>query len=158
MSAIDDGAAPGPPAEPGASAAGNDPPTVQARSDAFISYRRLPVDLAFVDHLQEALAARGKHVWLDRTNIEPAADWSQRIDRGIEAAKAFIFVVTPESVVSEQCRRELDTAVKYHKLIVPVVLRDTARQDLPSSLLKPNWIFFGPGHDAERGLDGVITA
>ena len=33
-------------------------------------------------------------VWVDRTDIEPAADWSERISRGIEAAKAFIFVIT----------------------------------------------------------------
>jgi hypothetical protein len=98
------------------------------------------------------------HVWVDRTDIEPAADWSERVVRGIEAAKAFIFVITPESVVSEQCRHELETAIQYHKLIIPVVLRDTDRRDLPDSLLKPNWIFFGPGQDDGRGLDGVIRA
>ena len=78
--------------------------------------------------------------------------------RGIEAAKAFIFVITPESVVSEQCLRELETAVQRHKLIIPVALRDTDRQDLPGSLLTPNWIFFSPGHDLQHGLDNVITA
>ena len=99
------------------------------------------------------------HVWVDRTDIEPAADWSERILRGIEAAKAFIFVITPESVVSEQCLRELEAAVQRHKLIIPVALRDTDRRDLPGSLLTPNWIFFfGPGHDLQRGLDNVITA
>ena len=99
------------------------------------------------------------NVWVDRTDIEPAADWSERILRGIEAAKAFIFVITPESVVSGQCLRELETAVQRHKLIIPVALRDTDRRDLPGSLLTPNWIFFfGPGHDLQRGLDNVITA
>ena len=131
----------------------------RARFDAFISYRRLPADTAFVDQLQEALAERGMNVWVDRTDIEPAADWSERILRGIEAAKAFIFVITPESVVSEQCLRELETAVQRHKLIIPVALRNTDRRDLPGSLLTPNWIFFfGPGHDLQRGLDNVITA
>ena len=99
------------------------------------------------------------NVWVDRTDIEPAADWSERILRGIEAAKAFIFVISPESVVSEQCLRELDTAVQRHKLIIPVALRNTDRRDLPGSLLKPNWIFFfGPGHDLKSGLGNVITA
>jgi WD40 repeat protein len=114
--------------------------------------------MAFVDQLQAALATRGKRVWVDRTDIEPAADWSERITRGIEAAKAFIFVVTPESVISEQCQRELEIAVQDHKLIIPVALRDTSRRDLPGSLLRPNWIFFGQGDDAERGLDEVIRA
>ena len=53
---------------------------------------------------------------------------------------------------------ELETAVQHHKAIIPVVLRDTSRRDLPDSLLKSNWILFGPGHNAVRGLEEVITA
>ena len=159
MSTIDDdGAAPAASSESRVVAGSHDQSAGRARFDAFISYRRLPADTAFVDQLQEALAERGMNVWVDRTDIEPAADWSDRVLRGIEAAKAFIFVITPESVVSEQCLRELETAVQRHKLIIPVALRDTDRRDLPASLLTPNWIFFSPGHDLQRGLDKVITA
>jgi hypothetical protein len=137
------------------------------RVDAFISYRRLPADTAFVDRLQEALTARGKHVWVDRAEIEPASDWAARINRGIEGAKAFIFVITPESVVSRECLRELEIAAAQRKLIVPVVLRDVHRdQALPEDLTKPNWIFFtsghdpgsAPDHDTQRALDKVIRA
>jgi hypothetical protein len=159
MSAIDDdGAAPAASSESRPVAGSHDQSAERARFDAFISYRRLPADTAFVDQLQETLAERGMDVWVDRTDIEPAADWSERILRGIEAAKAFIFVITPESVVSDQCLRELEMAVQRHKLIIPVALRDTDRRDLPGSLLTPNWIFFGPGHDLQRGFDNVITA
>jgi WD40 repeat protein len=158
MSAIDKGAAPGPRAEPSVSAHG-DPPAGQVRFDAFISYRRIAEDTAFVDHLQEALAARGKNVWVDRAKIEPAADWSKRIARGIEAAKAFIFVITPESVVSEECLRELELAAQQHKLVIPVVLRDVAaRRDLPQPLSRPNWIFFSHGREDARALDDVVQA
>ena len=59
----------GPPPKPSAPTHG-DPPEGQARFDAFISYRRIADDMAFVDHLQEALAARGKNVWVDRAKIE----------------------------------------------------------------------------------------
>jgi hypothetical protein len=104
-------------------------PVGESRPDAFISYRRLPADTAFVDKLQGALAKRGKQIWVDRSNIEPAADWSERIERGIEAAKAFIFVITPESVVSEQCQHELEMAVSLHKLVIPVVFREVDRRD-----------------------------
>ena len=68
MSTIDKGAASGPPPEPSVSTHG-DPPAGQARFDAFISYRRIAEDMAFVDYLQEALAARGKNVWVDRAKI-----------------------------------------------------------------------------------------
>jgi len=128
------------------------------RPDAFISYRRLPADAAFVDQLQAVLAKRGKKAWVDRSSIEPAADWWQPIARGIEGAKAFVFVITPESAVSEQCRHELELAVSLHKLIIPVVFRDVDRQDLPESLSRLNWSFFGPGHDAGRALGDMIVA
>jgi len=133
-------------------------PAGRVQFDAFVSYRRLPADMKFVDYLQKALAARGMNAWVDRTDIEPAADWSERILRGIQAAKAFIFVITPGSVASEQCQRELEIAVQHHKLIIPVVLQDTDRRNLPHSLVRPNWIYFEPGYQRERGLDDLIRA
>ena len=141
--------------------------TLPGRVDAFVSYRRLPADTAFVDRLQQALTARGKHVWVDRAEIEPASDWAARINRGIEGAKAFIFVITPESVVSRQCLRELEIAAAQRKLIIPVVLHDVDHdQALPEDLARPNWIFFpagleagsSPSQDSERALDEVIQA
>jgi hypothetical protein len=98
-----------------------DQPSGDGRFDAFVSYRRIPADTAFVDQLRQDLAARRISVWVDREEIEPASDWAQRVIRGIDASKALIFVITPESVLSEECRNELDQAVELHKLIVPVV-------------------------------------
>jgi WD40 repeat protein len=136
----------------------NEPAVGGPRLDAFVSYRRLPGDTAFVDRLQEALRARGKQLWVDRTEIEPAADSWARIARGIRAAKAFIFVITPESVVSEQCQRELDTAVSLNKLIIPLVLRDTDPRGVDERLAAPNWIFFTPDRDFEESLGLVLRA
>jgi hypothetical protein len=139
--------------------ADGDVPGAGARFDAFVSYRRIAEDTAFVDRVQAALAARGKKVWVDRAEIAPASDWSERIARGIEAAKAFIFVITPESVASQECRREYDLAVRRNKLVIPVVLRDVGRQrDLPEGLARLSWIFFGRGQDFERALDEVVAA
>jgi hypothetical protein len=53
-----------------------------------------PKTPGFVDYLERALADRGKHVWVDRAKIEPAADWSERIALGIRNARALIFVIT----------------------------------------------------------------
>jgi hypothetical protein len=41
-----------------------------------------------VDRLEEDLAARGKHIWVDREKIGPTANWSERVARGISDAKA----------------------------------------------------------------------
>jgi WD40 repeat protein len=123
-----------------------------------VSYRRLPGDTAFVDRLQEALRAWDKRLWVDRTDIEPAADSWTRIARGIRAAKAFIFVITPESVVSEQCQRELDAAANLNKLIIPVALRRTDPRGVDERLSVPNWIFFTPDRDFGKSLGLLLRA
>lgn len=130
----------------------------RASFDAFVSYRRITADTEFVDQLQQDLADRGKHVWVDRAEIEPASDWSQRVKRGIESSKAFVYVLTPESAVSPECLHELEAAVERHKLVVPVVLRDVDPKILPEALTRPNWIYFSPGHDTRRGLDELTEA
>ena len=129
------------------------------RFDAFISYRRIPLDIAFVDQLEQDLAARGLRVWVDREKIEAASDWAQRIDRGINASKAFVFVITPESARSAECLHELDQAVELHKLIVPVVLREVADgHELPDTLTRPNWVMFTSGSDTNRAIDQLTEA
>jgi WD40 repeat protein len=158
MAVSEDGSSPEPRPEPVTHHAESDPAADPARFDAFISYRRIHEDTAFVDHLEEDLAARGKWVWVDRAKIEPAADWSQRIERGIRNAKALIFVITPESAASKDCLHELQLATELNKLIIPVVLREVDRRDLPESLNRPNWIFFSPGHDTEQALGQVTEA
>jgi WD40 repeat protein len=129
------------------------------RFDAFVSYRRIPADAAFVDGLQQDLAKRGMRVWVDREEIEPASDWAERIVRGIDASKALIFVITPESVRSAECLRELDKAVELHKLVVPVLLREVAdRRELPEALARPNWVMFTPGSDPGHAIDALTEA
>jgi WD40 repeat protein len=134
------------------------PPTEAGRLDAFISYTRRN-DVGFVDHLRDQLLARGKNVWVDRERIEPAADFRQRIARGIEAANAMIFVVSPESVVSTECRQELAIATQHQKLVVPVVRHDiTDQKSIPAAIAAANWIFWREGDDATRALDQIVEA
>ena len=129
------------------------------RFDAFISYRRIPLDTQFVDQLEQDLAARGLRVWVDREKIEAASDWEERISRGITASKAFVFVITPESAISMECRHELDQAVELHKLVVPVVLREVAdRHELPDTLTRPNWVMFTSGSDTNHAIDQLTEA
>jgi hypothetical protein len=52
-----------------------------------------------VDRLRAELHARGHEVWMD-VDMLGGAKWRPRVKRGIEACKALIFVVSPDSVVS----------------------------------------------------------
>ncbi len=151
------GAEPGPD-RVGAAAVPNDPPVTDERLDGFISYARRPADREFVDWLSQELADRGKQIWIDRSHIEPAADWRARITRGIELANAFIFVISPDSAASAECMAELAAAVAQHKRIIPIVLSHVPPDDLPASLTAPNWLDFQSPDDRASQVDRLIDA
>ena len=103
--------------------------------DAFISYGR-PDSKQFVKRLNEALINQGLTVWLDHNSTLLGMDYQSQINRGIENADNFIFIITPHSINSPYCRLELELARKYRKRIVPIlhveeVSRDTWQQRNP---------------------------
>jgi WD40 repeat protein len=127
------------------------------RPDVFISYSR--ADQPFVERrLCSALADHGKEVWVDLETIPPAADWRDRIAEGIQAAKALLFVLSPDSIESPTCREELDQAVALHKLIVPVVRRSVEGLAVPSELRRRNWIRLCDEDDYDAGMASVLEA
>jgi WD40 repeat protein len=126
------------------------------RPDAFVSYSR--ADEEFVRKLTAALAERGKDVWVDWDDIPPTADWRARIDAGIEVARSFVAVLSPQLVASDVCRDELRHAAESNKRIVPILRREVDRQGVPPELLAPNWIFFRESDDFERSVDALVDA
>ena len=77
-------------------------------TDVFISYSR--VDQVFVRQLHAALEAAGRGAWVDWEGIPPSAEWLVEIYAAIEAAGAFVFVISKHSVASAVCRQEIDHA------------------------------------------------
>src|SRR5512139_1141170 len=114
-------------------------------SHIFISYSRR--DLDFAGKIVQALAENKLDTWIDWKSIPKGEDWEQEIYRGIEEADAFLFLISPDSIVSEMCNREIDHAVKNGKRILPIVIRDADRKDIHPEINKRNWIFCRDGQD-----------
>ncbi|MBW4692913.1 MAG: TIR domain-containing protein [Lyngbya sp. HA4199-MV5] len=126
-------------------------------SDVFISYSRK--DKAFVQTLHTALQAHHRDTWIDWEDIPLTADWWLEIQRGIEAANAFVFVISPDSVVSTVCREEVDHAVEHHKRLVPIVRREGFNpQQIHPALSKHNWLFFREQDSFEQALQSLLKA
>ncbi|MBT9312410.1 toll/interleukin-1 receptor domain-containing protein [Leptothoe kymatousa] len=109
-------------------------------ADLFISYSRK--DTEFVRTLDAALIRSKYDTWVDWQNIPPTADWWEEIESGIEAAHSFIFILSPDSVASKVCRKEVDHAVKSNKRLIPIVRRDVEAGNVHPELAKINWIHF----------------
>lgn len=123
----------------------------------FVSYSRK--DSAAARKLIEAFKTQiGHEVWVDWESIPPAVDWLEQIFRGIESSDAFIFMISPDSVVSEVCNVELGRAALNNKRIIPVVLRDVSSKDTNEIIRKLNWTFVRETDDFEEGLAKIKTA
>src|SRR3954452_19229450 len=121
--------------------------TAPVELDAFMSYAR--VDHGFVTLLTAQLEALGRIVWIDTDDIPAGAPWRDELGTGIEAAVAFVFIVSPTAVESVECQQELQRAATLGKRLIPVVL-DPA--PLPQALSTIQWI------TARRGAEGAAAA
>jgi tetratricopeptide (TPR) repeat protein len=129
---------------------------MQRMADVFISYSRK--DKGFVRRLDEALKSRDRKAWVDWEDIRPTEEFMQAIYSAIESADTFVFVLTPDSVASVACGREIAHAAAHKKRIVPIVARDVNADTVPEALATLNWIFFRDTDDFEKAFDTLISA
>ncbi|MEO1179792.1 MAG: toll/interleukin-1 receptor domain-containing protein, partial [Cyanobacteria bacterium J06636_28] len=88
--------------------------------DAFISYGRAD-SKEFVVKLYERLTAAGHRVWCDFNDIPLAVDFQNQIDSGIEKSHNFLFVISPHSINSPYCTKEIEIALHHQKRIIPLL-------------------------------------
>jgi WD40 repeat protein len=124
--------------------------------DVFISYSRR--DLEFVQRLHASLIGRGKDVWVDWQDILPTAEWLEEIFEGVESSDNFLFVISPDSLSSEVCARELGHALEQRKRLVPVLRRDADGQPMPEALAARNWTFFRDEDDYAASFETLVSA
>lgn len=123
------------------------PPT----TTVFVSYSRR--DLAFVDRLDAGLREQGIEPLIDRSEIFAFEDWWRRIEGLIGQADAIIFVISPASVVSDICLREIEYAEKLSKRLAPVVARAVDAAEVPPALARLNFVFLDDDANFTSGLE-----
>ena len=125
--------------------------------DALLSYSHLDREAAV--ELRTRLQARGTSAWLDERALHGGSRWGEELERAIESADSFVFLLTPDSAVSEECARELEFAHRLNKRILPVRIRETPLETVPAALRAYQFI---PARDLfdtdyERSLSQLIT-
>jgi hypothetical protein len=128
----------------------NPGPEAEPKAKVFISYSRK--DMGFADNVEAALKARGFEVLIDRTEIYAFEDWWRRIQALIAKADTVIFVLSPDAVSSDICRREVAYAASLNKRFAPIVCRPVDVAKVPSELSRLNFISF---EDRERFDDNA---
>jgi WD40 repeat protein len=125
---------------------------------AFVSYAR--EDMRFVKALIKALSDAGQDIAWDKEGraIRPAAPFWPELEAAIRRSGKFIFIISPSSVASRMCRRELDFARSLNKQVIPVMRRDVPGLSIPKGLDSANWVHFENDTDFSTGLAELTDA
>ncbi|HNH03878.1 MAG TPA: TIR domain-containing protein, partial [Anaerolineales bacterium] len=120
----------------------------------FISYSRKDID--FAKRLTSELQKSELDFWVDWEGIPPTVDWWREVEKGIEEADVFLFLISPDSVASKVCGQEIEHAAKNGKRLIPLVVRDIRGEEAPNHLRHLNWIFFRESDDFEASLKKLL--
>lgn len=129
----------------------------ETRIKVFISYSR--ADKAFASDLVLGLAACGFAPYIDRQDIAAGEDWEKRLAGLITEADSVVYVISPDSLGSENCAQEFRQAIALQKRILPVVWRAVEDAAAPPEMKRLNYIFFaGEGRTFAAGLADLAAA
>lgn len=120
-------------------------------NETFISYNH--TDVLFATKLELALRERGLDPWIDYHDIPAAVKWEPAMLAGAQRCLNFVFILSPDSIASDPCMKELDCAIRHNKRLVPLLYRSCRGLAVPRPLAELNWIFF---HDYSQGLEKLI--
>ena len=133
--------------------------TSQKDARLMISYSRK--DKVFVKQLHDALLAQGfasEDIWVTG-RVSRQRGWMAEITKGIQSANAFIFVVSPDSVASEVCKKEIEVAAESNKRFIPILYRELAKgADLHPKISSHNSVFMRDEQELEKTLPALVEA
>ena len=108
----------------------------------FISYSRN--DSKFASFLESELQRRGYFLWRDVTDLKAAQNWEKMINRAIEICSHFIIILSQNSIISKEVKRELSTALNLNRPIIPILIEDC---EIPSEINRINYINWKESQD-----------
>jgi len=126
-------------------------------TDVLISYSRRDGD--FTKKLAEALVAAKRDVWADWASIPAASDWEAEIKEGIVKSDTILFVLSPEWIKSNECRKELAQALMMGKRLIPILhIMPEKGQQIPPKLAKLNWVYMREEDDFAKSFAILLDA
>ena len=97
-------------------------------------------DRATMEKIRNSLRRESITVWTNTTDIQTGEDFEAAIERGIEQADNVVYLLSPDSVKSDFARKELEYALSLNKRIIPVLVRETSSESIPSALQSLQYI------------------
>ncbi|MGB7441269.1 MAG: TIR domain-containing protein [Coleofasciculaceae cyanobacterium] len=107
-------------------------------TDVFLSHAE--ENRVVMEKIRNSLRRDSITVWTNKTDIQTGEAFEEAINRGIEQADNLIFLLSPESLHSFYCQKELEYALSFNKRIIPILVRETPPEQVPSALKQLHYI------------------
>jgi hypothetical protein len=121
----------------------------------FISYARK--DRPWVQEFTAGLREAGLDTYFDIADLSPGEPWQDRLESALRASEAFVFVLSPDSVVSPSTLLELGAAIGGDKRIIPVATGDLNWKDVPEVLLRYQFLTERSAKEAGRRVAQTLA-
>ncbi|MDJ0718279.1 MAG: TIR domain-containing protein [Prochloraceae cyanobacterium] len=82
----------------------------------------------------QTLMREGITIWTDKADIKTGVEFQSEINRGIEGADNFVYLISPEALKSDYCQQELARAFEYNKRIISLLIKPTNLEEIPTQL------------------------
>ncbi len=83
-------------------------------------------DAKFAMELSSSLAQTGLDVWLAEKQVLPGDNWPLEVGKALQRADAFVVLLSPDAVESENVKREISFVLaspKFEGKVVPVIVK-----------------------------------
>ncbi|GAA4828350.1 TIR domain-containing protein [Algivirga pacifica] len=126
-------------------------------TEVFLSYSRKDADFARM--LNVSLQESGKNTWFDQENIPAGSqNFWEEIQRGIDSANNFLFILSPDALSSPYCEDEVAYAMEQGKRILTVRYKALGDTPLPEALQHIQWVDFLETKDFATALGELSRA
>jgi hypothetical protein len=117
----------------------------------FFSYSRVDAS-DFALKLAVDLQKAGFNVWIDQEDIRAGSEWDLEIEKALETCDCLLFIESEKSVTSNNVLDEVYFALEQHKVVIPVIYKDSKT---PYRLSRLQHIDFTISY--ETGLTNLIN-
>jgi len=97
-------------------------------------------DLLEKNKIQRELEKHCITTWTNIRDIKPGEKYSEAIKEGIEQTNTLVFLISNQSLLSEYCLFELKYAKELNKQIIPVLIEEVDKNNLPDFLQQLQYI------------------
>jgi hypothetical protein len=107
--------------------------------DVFISHSSK--DKQAADAICHALENSGIKCWIAPRDVTPGSEYAEELIKGIKYSKVFLLIFSRESNVSKPVSKEIESAFRYEKTVIPFRIEDVEmRESLEYYLSNLHWL------------------